>query len=123
MEILKVNPLSPKDLEELGLSWHMDTDNTSYVSDEIIEVTEQEAQDYYNATNELYDMYIEAGQYVIDNRLFFELGIPFNLIEAIEMSWAEEVHWHLYGRFDLAGGIDGKPIKLLEFNAENPTMV
>ncbi len=123
MEILKVNPLSPKDLEELGLSWHMDTDNTSYVSDEIIEVTEQEAQDYYNATNELYDMYIEAGQYVIDNRLFFELGIPFNLIEAIEMSWAEEVHWHLYGRFDLAGGIDGKPIKLLEFNADTPTMV
>lgn len=76
MEILKVNPLSPKDLEELGLSWHMDTDNTSYVSDEIIEVTEQEAQDYYNATNELYDMYIEAGQYVIDNRLFLSLESP-----------------------------------------------
>ncbi|MDE5602902.1 MAG: glutathionylspermidine synthase family protein, partial [Helicobacter sp.] len=123
MEILKVNPLSQEDLEELGLSWHTDIDNTSYVSDEIIEVSKQEAQDYYNATNELYDMYIEAGQYVIDNRLFFELGIPFNLIEAIEMSWEEEVHWHLYGRFDLAGGIDGKPIKLLEFNADTPTMV
>ena len=31
------------------------------------------------------------------------------------------VHWHLYGRFDLAGGIDGKPIKLIEFNADTPT--
>jgi len=66
-------------------------------------------------------MFVEAGQYVIDNDLFFELGIPFNLIDAIKQSWEEEVHWHLYGRFDLAGGIDGKPIKLLEFNADTPT--
>ncbi|PVW97447.1 glutathionylspermidine synthase, partial [Campylobacter jejuni] len=28
---------------------------------------------------------------------------------------------HLYGRFDLAGGLDGKPIKLIEFNADTPT--
>ena len=27
----------------------------------------------------------------------------------------------LYGRFDLAGGLDGKPIKLIEFNADTPT--
>ncbi|MBF0917291.1 MAG: glutathionylspermidine synthase family protein, partial [Campylobacter sp.] len=32
-------------------------------------------------------------------------------------------HWHLYGRFDLAGGLDGKPIKLIEFNADTPTAV
>ncbi|EPW5170406.1 glutathionylspermidine synthase family protein, partial [Campylobacter coli] len=50
-----------------------------------------------------------------------ELGIPFNLIDAIKMSWENEVHWHLYGRFDLAGGLDGKPIKLIEFNADTPT--
>jgi len=31
------------------------------------------------------------------------------------------VHWHLYGRFDLSGGIDGAPIKLIEFNADTPT--
>jgi glutathionylspermidine synthase len=39
----------------------------------------------------------------------------------IKESWENDVHWHLYGRFDLAGGIDGKPIKLLEFNADTPT--
>ena len=27
----------------------------------------------------------------------------------------------LYGRFDLAGGIDNTPIKLIEFNADTPT--
>ncbi|CAM2975500.1 glutathionylspermidine synthase family protein [Helicobacter burdigaliensis] len=123
MNILKANPLSNQDLEELGLSWHTDVDNTPYVSDEIIEVSEEEAEGYYEASNELYDMFVEAGQYVIDNDLFFELGIPFNLVDAIKMSWEEEVHWHLYGRFDLAGGLDGTPIKLLEFNADTPTMV
>ena len=123
MEIIKATPLSNEDLENLGLSWHTDVDETPYVSDEIVVVSEQEAQNYYDAVNELYDMYVEAGQYVIDNDLFFELGIPFNLVEAIQMSWEEEVHWHLYGRFDLAGGLDGAPIKLLEFNADTPTMV
>ncbi|MDD2399914.1 MAG: glutathionylspermidine synthase family protein, partial [Sulfurovum sp.] len=42
-------------------------------------------------------------------------------IELIKTSLENEIHWHLYGRFDLAGGIDGKPIKLLEFNADTPT--
>lgn len=123
MQILKAQPLTNTDLENLGLNWHTDIDNTPYVSDEIIEISEEEAQGFYDAANALYDMYVEAGQYVIDNDLFFELGIPFNLVEAIVQSWEEEVHWHLYGRFDLAGGLDGNPIKLLEFNADTPTMV
>ncbi|MCG3720256.1 glutathionylspermidine synthase family protein, partial [Aliarcobacter butzleri] len=67
------------------------------------------------------DMFVEAGQYVIDNDLFHELNIPFNLVEIIKESWENEVHWHLYSRFDLAGGIDGHPIKLIEFNADTPT--
>lgn len=123
MQIIHAKPLENTDLEELGLSWHTDTDNSAYISNEIIEVTKTEAQNYYEAANTLYDMFVEAGQYVIDNNLFFELGIPFNLVEAIQKSWEDEVHWHLYGRFDFAGGLDGNPIKLLEFNADTPTMV
>jgi glutathionylspermidine synthase len=66
-------------------------------------------------------MFAAAGEYVIENDLFHELGIPFNLVDAVKMSWDNDVHWHLYGRFDLAGGVDGKPIKLIEFNADTPT--
>ena len=66
-------------------------------------------------------MYVAAAKYVIDNDLFHELGIPFNLVNIIKASWENDVHWHIYGRFDLAGGIDGKPIKLIEFNADTPT--
>ncbi len=63
----------------------------------------------------------EAGEYVIENDLFHDINIPFNLVDIIKESWENDVHWHLYSRFDLAGGIDGKDIKLIEFNADTPT--
>ncbi len=84
-------------------------------------MTQKEADAYYTATNEIYDMYVQAAEYVIENDLFFELGIPFNLVDMIKKSWDNDVHWHIYGRFDLAGGIDDIPIKLIEFNADTPT--
>ncbi len=121
MQLQKLKPLSDEYLESIGFVWHTDSDNSSYISNEIVVITEDEANAYYEAVNELYDMYAQAGQYVIDNNLFHELNIPFNLVEVIKESWANSVHWHLYSRFDLAGGIDGKPIKLIEFNADTPT--
>jgi glutathionylspermidine synthase len=105
----------------MGFFWHTDPDSTPYVASEIVEISSDEADAYYEAANELYDMFAEAGEYVIENELFHELGIPFNVIDAIKMSWDNDIHWHLYGRFDFAGGIDGKPIKLIEFNADTPT--
>ena len=121
MKLEKLKPLSDEYLESIGFVWHTDSDNSSYISDEIVVISENEANAYYEATNELYDMFAQAGQHVIDNDLFHELNIPFNLVEMIKESWENDVHWHLYSRFDLAGGIDGKPIKLIEFNADTPT--
>ena len=117
----KTIPLTPEYLESLGFVWHTDSDESAYLSDELVVISEAEAEAYYEAANTLYDMYVEAGEYVVENNLFHEIGIPFNLVELIKESWENEVHWHLYGRFDLAGGIDGKPIKLIEFNADTPT--
>jgi glutathionylspermidine synthase len=121
VSLQKIQPINDQTLEQIGFKWHTDSDETKYVADELVIVSNMEAEAYYEAVNELYDMYATAAQHVIDNNLFFELGIPFNLIEAIKKSWDNDVHWHLYGRFDLAGGIDGKPIKLIEFNADTPT--
>ena len=121
---MKLTPIKVPDnkfLEDIGFFWHTDPDKTPYVASEIVDVTPKEADAYYEAVNELYEMFAEAGEYVIENELFHELGIPFNLIDAVKMSWDNDIHWHLYGRFDLAGGIDGKPIKLIEFNADTPT--
>jgi glutathionylspermidine synthase len=117
----KLNPIDDTKLEELGFTWHTDSDGSKYINDELVEISSTEAEAYYAAGNEIYDMYVEAAEFVIENDLFFDLGIPFNLTEAIKKSWESDVHWHVYGRFDLAGGIDGKPIKLIEFNADTPT--
>lgn len=116
-----IKPIDDKTLEQLGFGWHTDKDESKYIADSLVIVTDEEAEAYYEAVNELYDMYAAAAQHVIDNNLFFDLGIPFNLVEAIKKSWENDVHWHLYGRFDLAGGIGGAPIKLIEFNADTPT--
>ena len=120
IETLKVNPINQAVMEEVGMSWHTDSDGTPYVTNEIVNVTEAEVDAYYQAANELYNMYVEAGQHVIDNELFFDLDIPFNLVNQIKRSW-DKGYLHLYGRFDFAGGIDGLPIKLIEFNADTPT--
>ncbi len=121
MKFLKVNPLEKSYLDKIGFSWHTDTDGSDYLDSNLVCVSEDEVKAYYEAANELYDMFVAAAQEVIDNNRFDELGIPFNLVEAIKMSWENEVHWHLYGRFDFAGGLDGQPIKLIEFNADTPT--
>lgn len=117
----RIEPLDTAYLEEIGFVWHTDNDESSYIADELVVIDEAEAEAFYEAGNELYDMFVEAAQYVVDKNLFHEIGIPFNLVELIKESWENDVHWHLYGRFDLAGGIDGRPIKLLEFNADTPT--
>jgi len=121
LNLQKTTPLDTDYLESLGFVWHTDSDETSYISDELVVISEDEAEAYYEATNTLYDMYVEAAEHVVENNLFHDIGIPFNLMEVIKESWENDLHWHLYGRFDLAGGIDGKPIKLLEFNADTPT--
>jgi len=121
VKLQKVSPLTNEYLESIGFVWHTDSDNSSYISDELVIINQAQAEAFYEATNELYDMFTNAGQYVIDNDLFHELNIPFNLVELIKESWENDVHWHLYSRFDLAGGIDSKPIKLIEFNADTPT--
>ena len=117
----KVKPLTNEFLESIGFYWHTDEDKSPYVADELVVVTQNEADKYYEATNELYDMFVEAGEHVMENDLLHEIGIPFNLIDMVKQSWENDIHWHLYGRFDLAGGVDGKPIKLIEFNADTPT--
>lgn len=121
VNLKKVTPLTSEFLESIGFYWHTDEDKSPYIADELVEVSEAEAEAYYEATNELYDMFVNAGEYVIENDLLHEIGIPFNVASMVKLSWENDIHWHLYGRFDLAGGIDGKPIKLIEFNADTPT--
>ena len=121
VSLQNIKAIDDSTLEQFGFGWHTDSDESKYVADTLVVVSDSEAEADYEAVNELYDMYAAAAQHVIDNNLSFDLGIPFNLIDVIKKSWDNDVHWHLYGRFDLAGGIGGAPIKLIEFNADTPT--
>lgn len=121
---LKNLTISPEaSLRNIGWNWMLGEDTLPYITNEMVVVSEEEAENYFDAANELYEMYIAAAQHVIDNEHYTEIGIPENLIELIEYSWENDANWHIYGRFDLSGGIDGKPIKLIEFNADTATCI
>ncbi len=121
---IKTLPTSPEpQLRQIGWDWMLGSDTLPYLTHELVSVNQTEAQAYYDAANDLYEMFVEAGQAVIDQNRFAELGIPENLIELVKLSWNDDRHLHLYGRFDLAGGISGLPIKLIEFNADTATCI
>jgi len=70
---------------------------------------------------QLHEMCVEAGQYMIKNPSFMEqMGIPECMFEAILMYWDREFTPNAYGRFDLCYNGEGPP-KLLEYNANTPT--
>ena len=60
IKLQKVQPLPTTALDELGFTWHTDSDGSHYVSDELVVISEAEAEAYYTAANELYDMFVEA---------------------------------------------------------------
>lgn len=117
---IAVKPVPKTVLEDIGMQWHTDDDGSDYIAPDLVPVSEAEAEAYYTAANSLYELFIEAAQHVIDHKRYDQLGIDPALVPLIEQSW-ERDDWHLYGRFDLAGGLDGLPIKLIEFNADTPT--
>lgn len=106
-----------------GWEWMLGEDTLPYLVNEMVVVNPREAEQYYEAANSLYEMYCEAAQHVIDHKRYDELGIPPELIPMIEHTWENENHWHLYGRFDLSGGLDRSPVKLIEFNADTATCI
>ncbi|WP_031530566.1 glutathionylspermidine synthase family protein [Dyadobacter crusticola] len=109
--------------QNAGWDWMLGTDTVPYVVNAVAVISEEQAAQYYAAANTLYEMFVEAGQYVIDNHLFKDLGIPENLVELIKHSWEDERNIHLYGRFDLAGGFGNDQVKLIEFNADTATCI
>ncbi|KOY87764.1 glutathionylspermidine synthase [bacterium 336/3] len=104
-------------VESQGLIFHS-TEGKYWDESACYAFTEKEILELEKATNELYEMCIEATDFVISRGLYKEFGIPEKYISGIEHSWNNEFP-SIYGRFDLA--FDGKNVKMLEFNADTPT--
>jgi glutathionylspermidine synthase len=107
--------------KELGWDYFISEEAADYLTSQLAVITEAEREAFYNAGNRLYDCLVQTAQYALNNNLLGELGIPRKLHELIRLSWDDDRHLHLFGRFDFAGGLGGLPIKMLEFNADTPT--
>lgn len=119
--LVEFSPYSKKEIKKIGrgLEWYVEEE---YLTGELLGVRRSELQIYRDTCEELYAMFERAAQHVIDNQRWAALGIPSNAIPIIEYTWENRLRFPLlYGRFDLAGVIDGKPAKLIEFNADTAT--
>ena len=58
---------------ELGWEWFLGDDEWTYLSSEIVEVTEDETDAFYEAGNELYEMFKDFYFSFIPN---FTIGLP-----------------------------------------------
>ena len=119
----EIRPVPDFVYQNLGLGWFGAIEQ-EYLVDELLGVTEAEVKAYSEACSRLYKLYEEAADWVVREQRWAEAGIPDNMVELIERSWAEKHrHLHLYGRFDLTGLINGRPAKLIEFNADTATVL
>jgi glutathionylspermidine synthase len=106
--------------EKFGLTYSRLPDGSDYWNESAYYVlTSGEVEELESATNELQNMCLAAGQYIIDNCRYQDFGIPGDASELVRRTWAEEPP-ALYGRMDLAYNGNGPP-KLLEYNADTPT--
>ncbi|MES2448691.1 MAG: glutathionylspermidine synthase family protein [Bacteroidota bacterium] len=104
-------------VENLGFGFHS-TDVPYWDESVYYKFSEREINKIEKATAELWDMCLNAVQYVIDKKLYAKFHIPEWIIPDLEKSWDNDLP-SIYGRLDLA--YKNGEIKLLEFNADTPT--
>lgn len=110
-------------LRALGWNWMLSQDTKNYITEEVLLIKQSEGEAFYEAANQLYEMLLQTADYVLENDLLAQTAIPESLWEIIRFSWQDDAQIPLYGRFDLAGGLDGKPISFIEYNADTAVCV
>lgn len=107
-------------LENIGFGYHTDENNQRYwVEDYYYSITTKEADHIFDASNQLWEMCINAVENIIQNNRLDEFKIPSFIQPYLIESWENDAP-SIYGRFDFAFD-QNKQLKLLEFNADTPT--
>ena len=124
MERQRTNPRDgwQQKIAEAGLIFNNESDSPYWQEEAYYEFSAREVDDLEEATNTLHDLCLAAAAHVIDRDRLAELAIPAPVAALIKESWRQERDFTLYGRFDLAYDGDSPP-KLLEYNADTPTML
>ena len=119
-------PIAPRvgwqaKVEARGLTWHTVDGRPYWNEAACYRFTSAQIEEIEMATAELYRLFLEAGQAIIDDPDGLAVfGIPAYCHQAIRDAWRDEPPALNHGRFDL--GYDGKgPPKLFEFNCDTPT--
>ncbi len=103
-------------------AWFYEGENLDYVYHKSLVIEENVYQNYKKTSKEAYLLFEKGLKRVIEENHWDKLNIPKKMIPLIEYSFKKR-HPFLMGRFDLAGGLDGSQPKLLEFNADTPTLI
>jgi glutathionylspermidine synthase len=119
MERLLIEPRAnwQQKVEAIGFNYHS-IDNTYWNESAYYKLTLAEVNAIETATQNIYQLCLEAVQYVIDKKLYAQFAIPNFIIPFLEDSWNNDAP-SIYGRLDLC--VKNDEIKLLEFNADTPT--
>jgi len=117
--LLDLSGIPDQTIKEHNLEFLLDDD---YIVPEGILVYQKEIEEYKKAHDEVYKIFKDELASIVRFGDFNFLGLPSKMIDLIVHS-VEKDHMHLLGRFDFAGGMDDLPIKLLEFNADMPTLL
>ncbi len=121
MKRLRVNPRPnwQAEVERLGLHYHTPNGNPYWDESACYRFSAKEVDELEAATEELQQLCLKAGQFVIDNNRFGDFHIPAAARPFIREAWEREPP-SIYGRFDLMYNGEFPP-KLLEYNANTPT--
>lgn len=107
-------------VEALGLVWHSVDGRLYWDESACWRFTPAEIETIERASAELYEMFLAAGQHVLDKELLGDFGIPAFCHDAIHDAWNAEPAALNFGRFDFGFAGSGPP-KLFEFNCDTPT--
>jgi glutathionylspermidine synthase len=118
-----LRPLQPAHLDAAGWGWLYREAGPAYVAPEALVVAEADAEALEAAANDAYALCVEAADALITAGRLDTLGVPAPLHRLVQATWDDDRHWHVLGRFDFSGGLDGTPPRLLEFNADTPTLI
>lgn len=119
---IEIRPFA-RELVDPHLDWHCDQEE--YLCDELVGLFPNEVDTLIAVTEEVHQIFQIATDHIISKGKLEEIGIPERMHRIIAHTWAqkEEKHRFLYGRYDIIGGLNGSPAKIIEFNADTCTMV
>ena len=118
-----VPPLPKHELRKDDWEWFIADENEGYFSDDFVQVNRGELNDFRSVSANLFSLLMQAAQRIADRNAWKEAGIPTNAIPLISYSLRHEKDNYLVGRFDFAGGIEGKTLKMLEINADTCSLM